>query len=208
MSDGNVARWYTPFVVLETCFASEREFTQEEFARWAEQHYDDLSRFELLNGRIVMTPPSGWPAGEMSLKVAVAIGTRVRANKLGRAFGADQGFELSSGDTVGPDAAFMSTEHWEQTGPHAPDKYLRAVPDLVAEILSPSTASRDRGEKKAIYEQNGVAEYWIVDPHSRSVTVFVLEGGRFAEPRIYTEGDDLESRVLGARIPVAELLVD
>lgn len=53
-----------------------------------------------------------------------------------------------------------------------------------------------------------MAEYWIVDPHARSVTVFVLAGGRYSEPRVYAEGDDLESRVLGAHIPVAELLVD
>jgi Uma2 family endonuclease len=44
---------------------------------------------------------------------------------------------------------------------------LRIVPDLVVEVLSRKTASQDPGEKKAIYERNGVREYWLVDPRTR-----------------------------------------
>jgi Uma2 family endonuclease len=49
-------------------------------------------------------------------------------------------------------------------------KHAIAAPDLVVEILSPGTRRRDKGRKRAIYDREGVREYWIVDPESRSIT--------------------------------------
>jgi len=54
---------------------------------------------------------------------------------------------------------------------------IRGVPDLAVEVISPGSWKRDRGEKKALYEQVGIAEYWIVDPESRSIEVFSLAKG-------------------------------
>ena len=72
-----------------------------------------------------------------------------------------------------------------------PDKLgkngVNGAPDLVVEILSPSTARHDRGRKKDAYERNGVREYWIVDPSNRSIEQYILENGRFALRDIYTK---------------------
>lgn len=68
--------------------------------------------------------------------------------------------------------------------------------------ISPSTASRDRGEKKAIYERNGVAEYWIVDAAARRVTRFDLRDGRFGTPVMFEQNASFESALL------AELRLD
>ncbi len=130
-------------------FESDQHFTQEEFAEYASSHVG-LERVELINGRLLMNPRSGWPAGEASASVARVPGSQVRARGLGRVFGADQGFELPSGDTVGPDAAFVSAANWTSSAPHVPGKFLRIVPELVVEVLSEKTAARDRGEKKEI----------------------------------------------------------
>lgn len=63
-----------------------------------------------------------------------------------------------------------------------PDKVqpdgVHGVPDLVVEVLSPSTAKYDRGHKKDVYEKCGVQEYWIVDPANRTVEQYLLEEGR------------------------------
>ena len=59
-------------------------------------------------------------------------------------------------------------------------------PDLVVEILSPSTAKYDRGHKKDVYESAGVREYWIVDPVHKSVEQYLLEEGRFRLADTYT----------------------
>ncbi len=57
---------------------------------------------------------------------------------------------------------------------------IYGAPDLVVEVLSPSTAANDRGIKKDTYEKAGVKEYWIVDPASKSIEVYHLQNGRLA----------------------------
>lgn len=58
-------------------------------------------------------------------------------------------------------------------------------PDLVVEVLSHSTANRDRGYKKNVYAKYGVREYWIVNPADRSVEVYLLRGGDLVFDHIY-----------------------
>ncbi len=71
-----------------------------------------------------------------------------------------------------------------------PDKVrhdgVHGAPDLVVEVLSPSTARYDRGHKMAVYERHGVREYWIVSPEARSVEQYVLEEGKFVLRDVYT----------------------
>ena len=56
----------------------------------------------------------------------------------------------------------------------------KGAPDLIMEILSPSTNRHDRLTKFNLYQRAGVREYWIVDPVSKSVQIFVLENGHYA----------------------------
>jgi Uma2 family endonuclease len=198
---------YPVAVGLETAFESTRFFTQEEFVRFAEAHSRENRRLELLNGRIVMNPLGGWPQGEGGLLVAAQLLAFVRQRQLGRVFGADQGFELPSGDTVAPDAAYVSSERWAASGPHQPGRFLRVVPELVVEVMSPTTASFDRGEKRAIYERNGVAEYWLLDMFTRRLSRLSLAEGRFGAPVDFDEGDVFEPLLLvGLRFPVVAVL--
>ena len=70
-----------------------------------------------------------------------------------------------------------------------PDKIkpdgVHGAPDLVVEVLSPSTGRYDRGHKKDVYEKHGVREYWIVDPGNRMVEQYVLENGHFVLRDVY-----------------------
>jgi len=91
---------------------------------------------------------------------------------------------------VQPDiSVFGSEEHLDAKG-------ARGAPDLVIEVLSPSTSARDMIIKRALYERHGVSEYWIVDGESRTQYRFVMEQGRFREPDVLSYGDRLEVRVL------------
>ena len=65
------------------------------------------------------------------------------------------------------------------------DRGVFGAPDLVVEVLSPSTARYDRGHKRDVYEAHGVREYWIVDPMSRNVEQYVLEDGKFVLWDVY-----------------------
>ena len=60
------------------------------------------------------------------------------------------------------------------------------APDLVVEVLSPSTAKNDKGYKKTVYESSGVPEYWIVGPVGRSIEVYLLQDSRYVLDNIYT----------------------
>jgi len=79
-----------------------------------------------------------------------------------------------------------------------PDKIKRdgvhGAPDLVVEVLSKSTAKRDRWYKKRGYESAGVPEFWLVDPVHRSIEVYLLQKGRYVMDNLYTlfSQDDLE----------------
>jgi len=68
----------------------------------------------------------------------------------------------------------------------------KGAPDLIVEILSPSSIKMDRVEKFNRYEKAGVKEYWIVEPEGKLVSVFVLQDNqRYGRQEIYTEDDKI-----------------
>ena len=69
---------------------------------------------------------------------------------------------------------------------------IYGAPDLIVEVLSPSTQENDRGYKFKLYEQNGVKEYWIVDINSKNVEVYLLKDDRFELDKIYHHYTDEE----------------
>jgi Uma2 family endonuclease len=84
------------------------------------------------------------------------------------------------------------------------------APDLVVEILSPSTSHKDLSDKLRLYESRGVREYWIVNGEGPWVMVYRLGGdgreGRYGKPDYYRPGDGIKSDVLGAEIGVDQFL--
>lgn len=194
-------------VIPELSFESTRGLSQEEFALWARGRLAwDPNRYELLNGRIIMTPPAGYPHGSIESRVVSLLSSFAAAHDAGEVLGSSQGIELPSGSMVAPDACLVSRDRWNAMPPPEVGAFLKVVPDLVVEILSLSTASHDRGEKKAIYERDGVREYWLIDPRARSVTIFVARGDRFDLGTIYTETDSVTSFILPElRARVADL---
>ncbi len=70
------------------------------------------------------------------------------------------------------------------------------TPELIIEILSPSTAAKDCILKKNLYEKKLVPEYWIVDPENEEVFVFLLGDERYGKPVIYTKNDKLKPGIL------------
>ncbi|MBR0280165.1 MAG: Uma2 family endonuclease [Oscillibacter sp.] len=63
---------------------------------------------------------------------------------------------------------------------------VHGAPDLVVEVLSPSTGRNDKRHKKDMYEKHGVREYWIVSPGEQSIEQYVLENGRFVLRDVYS----------------------
>lgn len=77
------------------------------------------------------------------------------------------------------------------------EKGCKGAPDLVIEIVSPHTVSKDMKEKLALYEKHGVKEYWIIHPIDKLAIVYRLQKDKqYPKPEIYSEGNAVESRVL------------
>jgi Uma2 family endonuclease len=179
---------------MEISFEATTTMSPTEFEQWvAERTPSDLNHYELLNGRVVMTPPAGYPHGSVEAKLVHRL---CQAAGVGQAFGSSQGFVLPDGSTIEPDFSWVGAERWTAMGKPTPGRFLHVVPDLLVEIASPSTRLRDRSEKKAAYERAGVREYWIVDPESQSVTIFEAGQHRFDAGRVAQGAERLRSAIL------------
>ena len=88
------------------------------------------------------------------------------------------------------------------------EKGVHGAPDLVVEVLSPSTARHDRGKKKEIYGKTGVREYWIVDIFNHSVEVYRPKNSEMELIGIYTPSSEFESAIEGINIEVSEIFKD
>jgi len=83
---------------------------------------------------------------------------------------------------------------------------LRGAADLVAEVISEGSRHRDRIEKRDLYEQHGVQEYWMIDPDARTVEVLFLEHGEYQLAGRWRENQSAQSRLLpGFSVAVGEL---
>jgi Uma2 family endonuclease len=188
---------------VEPVFESVNTVDQASFARWvvARESWDP-QRYELLNGRVVVMPPAHYPHGavEHVLGGAVFVASEIAG---GQGFGSSQGFELATGDTVEPDVSWISAERWAEASAQ-PGEFLRVAPDLVIEVLSPSTAGRDRGEKRGIYEAAGVREYWLVDTARATITVFSAGTQGFDGGRVHGRGETVRSGVLAPLVIAVE----
>jgi Uma2 family endonuclease len=104
---------------------------------------------------------------------------------------------LSASDIVQPDILFIAAERLSIIG----EKFITAAPDLVVEILSPSTADRDQTLKTKVYGRFGVRELWIASPE-----VLVLAGQSFHRDALYGRGDVLRSPLLpGLEVPLDQV---
>lgn len=146
---------------------------------------------ELIDGEIVVNPPLDIHQEVLGsifvfLRQAVSGGV-VRMAPTGIYFDDRNSFE--------PDIFWVSPQNDHCT--LRPDsRYWQGAPDLIVEILSTSTAFRDRGIKFETYEQAGVREYWMVDPAAQYVEVYVNRQGVFARAGVFQRGNIFVSEVI------------
>lgn len=166
---------------------------------------DDDLKHELEAGLLVSEPAPGARHGYSAARVCTLLGAHVHESGLGAVFGNDTGYVLArSPDTVrGPDVSFVARERLSRAG--VPVGPFPGAPDLAVEVLSPSNTPAAIRAKVAEYLVAGTRLVWVVDPDTRTVTVYrsLLAPRTLAE----TESLDGEEVVPGLRIAVAELFV-
>ncbi len=150
----------------------------EKQKRWTYEEYyklDDDKRYEIIDGNLLMVPaPDLWHQDWLG-SLYMVIRTFVTRNKLGRVFVAPFDVILDAENTVQPDLIFLSNARLgilEKRG-------VFGVPDLLVELISPSSVRRDRYDKKNLYARFGVKEYWIGDPANKSLEILTLQRGGY-----------------------------
>lgn len=163
------------------------KFTYEDYL-----NTPDDKRYELLDGELVMPPAPG----ELHQSVSGMLGWKLVQfaveNRLGRVYHAPFDVVLSNTDVVQPDLIFVSNERADIITP----ANIQGPPDLVVEILSPSTAARDKTFKRSLYARHGITEYWMVDLTEKTIIVLRLGERGFEVVNTYGEGETLTSPTL------------
>ena len=150
----------------------ERRWTIEDY-----QSLDDDERYEILRGRLIMVPAPNPAHQRVITRLGTLLDQYIFSNDLGVCFHAPFDVYLSKDTVVQPDFTFVSNERVEDV---IDSRGAVEAPDLVIEVLSPSTASRDRGIKRAIYASAGLPWLLLVDPEGLTVEVYHLnEDGEY-----------------------------
>ena len=136
---------------------------------------------ELIDGEVVaMSPRPTLNHNSIIFNISRIFGNYL-LGKPCRPFGDGADLYLTEKDHFVPDFMIVCDRDKIKGGGH----HVEGAPDFVVEVLSPSTARRDKGYKKRVYERCGVREYWIVDPIARSIEQYVLENGEFVLRDVY-----------------------
>ena len=146
--------------------------------RWTYEEYyklDDDRRYEIIDGNLIMAPaPDTWHQ-DWSRKLFRVVDRFVAKSGLGEFFYAPIDVVLDAENTVQPDLVFISSANLGILQQRA----IFGTPDLLVELVSPSSVRRDRYDKKELYARFGVKEYWIGDPANKTLEVLTIKEGRY-----------------------------
>lgn len=150
-------------------------------------------RYEIIDGDLHMTPAPLIYHQYVLNNLLDILRSYVKKQKNGMVLCAPVDVVFSNEDIVQPDILFISNE---RSGILTKEN-VQGAPDLIVEILSPSTKQRDVEVKFKLYEQRAVREYWIVDPDALSIEVFTLKDEGLVLTRAYTKGLHVASPLFG-----------
>ncbi|MDR7421771.1 MAG: Uma2 family endonuclease [Armatimonadota bacterium] len=159
---------------------------------------DDRTRKEIIGGELFVAAAPSPAHQRVVVHVAASLLAAARTHGLGEVLVAPLDVVLSRTDVVQPDVVFVAAPRRAIVGEAA----IHGAPDLIVEVVSPSTRKVDRRRKFDLYARAGVAEYWIVDLDGHLVDIYGLAGGAYRLERRVVEGELARS----SRFP--QLVVD
>jgi Uma2 family endonuclease len=136
---------------------------------------NDRNRYEILEGELTVTPAPSTKHQSTSANLFKLLSRHIDDRNLGKLFYAPIDLILDPTTILQPDLLFVSSGHQHIITARA----IEGVPDLVVEILSPTTTRTDRVTKAQIYARHAVPAYWIVDPDQENIEIYLLDGDVF-----------------------------
>lgn len=150
---------------------SQTKLTYDDYAQFPE----DGKRHEIIDGEHFATPAPGTYHQTLSRRIMFQLYPQIEERSLGEVYNAPTDLQFSEIDVVQPELIVVLAAKKQIITP----KKIKGTPDLVVEIVSESTGSRDRGLKRELYQKAGVPEYWVVDPGEQVVEQHLLEKGSY-----------------------------
>ena len=132
---------------------------------------NDRNRYEILDGELTMTPAPSTKHQSVSANLFKLLSRHIDDRNLGKLFYAPIDLILESTSVLQPDLLFVSKARQHIITERA----IEGAPDLVIEILSPTTSRTDRVTKAQIYARHSALGYWIVDPEREAIEIYLLE---------------------------------
>ncbi len=152
---------------------------------------NDGKRREIVDGELLVTPSPNLGHQRISRNIVYALLEYLEEHPIGELLDAPMDVILSDYDVVEPDLLFVLNEHRNIL-----KDWVRGAPDLVVEVLSPTTAANDRGPKMKAYARFGVREYWIADPDRKTIEVYRLVEAGYQLVQMFGEQETLTSSLL------------
>jgi Uma2 family endonuclease len=177
---------------------TERVLEQTNLAEFYARAAATADRLELIEGETVVMPSPSVKHQQIVLLIAIFL----QAMQRGQTLIAPLDVELDAQNVAQPDVIWLSAE----TKATMTEQRVIGAPELVVEVLSPSTRDADKRRKFRVYERCGVGEYWLVDPEAEHVEVFAREGERFGHRGVFGRGESFASLALSATVAVDGLL--
>lgn len=144
---------------------------------------EDGRRHEIINGEHYVTASPVLRHQRVSRHIQFQLYEQIEQQGKGEVFNAPTAVQLSESDVVEPDLLVVLASQERRLR----ETRVDGPPDLVVEILSPSTRRLDREVKLALYRRAGVSEYWIVDPEARQVEKYRRQGDLLARAGAFSK---------------------
>lgn len=149
------------------------------------------AKYQLIGGEIIEMPSPTLYHQRIVTRLSRKIGNFILDNSLGEVFVAPLDVYFSDIETYQPDIFVLLNESLSKMKA----KNVEGAPDLIVEVLSPSTAFYDLNHKKSIYEKFGVKEYWIVDQDLKTIELLENENGKYFKVSEFIATDILQSKL-------------
>jgi len=164
---------------------------------------EDGKQYELIDGELFMTPAPKPKHQKTVGRLYEELSRFVRQNSLGEVFVAPVDVLMDRYTVLQPDVLFIGAARLSIVGEDA----IEGAPDLVVEVLSPSTFYKDLRKKMTAYSQFGVQEYWIVDPETQTIELYARRDNKLQLAQKFSSEETLESALFpGLRLAVKDVL--